>query len=998
MRKRLALILILLWSLYLNAQVNLEKLLHHPWVDSVYQKLTPDQRTGQLVWIDVTAKSNLAKQLKDAELIKKYGFGGIIFFEGEPVTQATLTNFYQSISSTPMLVVMDAEWGIGMRLPGIISFPYNMAMGATGDSSLIKEATREMARQMKRIGVNIALGPDCDINTEPMNPIIGMRSFGESRDQVTNFSLAYMHGLQESGIMATAKHYPGHGDTQTDSHFSLPLLPYSRQRLDSLELYPFRKLSEAGIGCIMTAHLHVPAIDSAKEIPSSLSHKIVDDILHTAWQYKGLVITDAMNMRGVKGYESPGRLEVLALKAGNDVVEYPADPELTIRAITEAIKNKELSQGEVELKCRKVLAAKLWCGLNHQRRIELDKLISEINTPQAELIKRKIIEASLTLLSNKDEIIPVGSLEKTRIATVSVGSEKSTPFQKILAKYTKTEDFQLRDGFTEKERLELQEKLKGFDLVIAGIHSMYESKLRHSLQVGILQQEKLQRAYGLTPGLDSLVTFLSEKVKTIAVFFASPYGLSELNASLHTNGLIMAYQNDSLVQELSAQLIFGGIGAKGKLPVSVTGKFKPGEGLEIQHPIRLKYTIPEEVGIRAEKLNREIDSIVSQAMYKKAFPGCNVLVAKDGKVIFHKAYGFHTYDKVIPEQEEDLYDLASVTKITGGLPAWMKLYDEGKVNPDEMVSTYYPEWKNRLFHRSSKSDITVRELLSHQSGLTPFVPFWKKTLKKGKIATKWYTFEPDLKHSLQVARGLYLDNRFPETVYKTVRKSALKSRGTYVYSDLPFVLTPKITSGITGGSFVEGLDNNFYKPLGAYRITYNPLSKFPDNEIIPTEKDNYYRKQQLLGTVHDESSAVLGGISGNAGLFASANDLAKLLQMYLQMGTYGGKMYLKESTLKEFTRVQFPQNKNRRGLGFDKPLLNNSELGEKEAYPIKAVSPESFGHSGYTGTFVWIDPKFRLVYIFLSNRVFPSRENNKISDLNVRTEIQRIIYNNLPMD
>ena len=995
MRKQLALILVLLWGLNLNAQVDLEKLLHHPWVDSVFLSLTPEQRIGQLVWIDVTAKNNLTKQLKDAELIKKYGIGGIIFFEGEPVTQATLTNFYQSISSTPLLVVMDAEWGIGMRLPGIISFPYNMAMGATGDTSLIKEATREMARQMKRIGVNIALGPDCDINTEPMNPIIGMRSFGESRDQVTNFSLAYMRGLQENGIMATAKHYPGHGDTQTDSHFSLPLLPYSRQRLDSLELYPFRKLSQAGIGCIMTAHLHVPAIDSVKEIPSSLSPKIVDDILHTAWQFKGLVITDAMNMRGVKGYANPGRLEVLALKAGNDVVEYPADPELAIKAITEALKNKELSQGEIELKCRKVLAAKLWCGLNHQKSIELNKLVSEINTPQAELIKRKIIETSLTLLSNKDEIIPVGSLEKTRIATVSVGSEKSTPFQKMLAKYTRTENFQLRDDFTEKERLELQEKLKGFDLVIAGIHSMYESKLRHSLQVGILQQEKLQRPYGLTPELDSLVAFLSEKVKAITVLFASPYGLSELHAPLHTDGLIMAYQNDSLVQELSAQLIFGGIGAKGKLPVSVAGKFKIGEGIEIQHPIRLKYTIPEEVGIRTEKLNREIDSIVSQALYKKAFPGCNVLVAKDGKVIFHKAYGFHTYDKVIPEQEEDLYDLASVTKITGGLPAWMKLYDEGKVNPDEMVSTYYPEWKNRLFHRSNKSDITVRELLSHQSGLTPFVPFWKKTLKKGKIATEWYTFEPDPKHSLQVARGLYLDNRFPKIVYKTVRKSALKSRGTYVYSDLPFVLTPKITSGISGGSFVEGLDNNLYKPLGAYRITYNPLSKFPDNEIIPTEKDNYYRKQQLLGTVHDESSAVLGGMSGNAGLFASANDLAKLLQMYLQMGTYGGKMYLKESTLKEFTQVQFPQNKNRRGLGFDKPSLSNSVLDEKSAYPIKAASPESFGHSGYTGTFVWVDPKFGLVYIFLSNRVFPTRENNKISDLNVRTEIQRIIYNNL---
>jgi len=302
MRKILVLILVLVFGQRLHAQVDLEKLLHHPWVDSVFQSMSPEQRIGQLIWINVSAKNNLTKQLKDAELIKKYGFGGIIFFEGEPVAQAGLTNFYQSISTTPLLTVMDAEWGIGMRLPGIMPFPYNMAMGATGDTTLVKEATSEMARQMKRIGINISLGPSCDINTEPMNPIIGMRSFGESRKLVKDFSLAYMHGLQQNGILATAKHYPGHGDTQSDSHLMLPLLPYSRERLDSLELYPFRELSRAGVGCIMTAHLHVPAIDSSKALPSSLSAKIVDQILHKEWNFKGLVITDAMNMKGAKGY------------------------------------------------------------------------------------------------------------------------------------------------------------------------------------------------------------------------------------------------------------------------------------------------------------------------------------------------------------------------------------------------------------------------------------------------------------------------------------------------------------------------------------------------------------------------------------------------------------------------------------------------------------------------------------------------------------------------
>ena len=448
MGKYILFIVISFFAQLVKAQINLEKLLHHPWVDSVYQSLTPEQRIGQLVWIDVTAKNQLSKQLKDAELIKKYGFGGIIYFEGDPVTQANLTNFYRSVSSTPPLVVMDAEWGIAMRLPGIMPFPYNMAMGAGGDTALCREATREMARQMKRIGVNIALGPDCDINTEPMNPIIGMRSFGESRDLVTSFSLAYMRGLQENGIMAAAKHYPGHGDTQSDSHMVLPLLPYSRHRLDSLELYPFRKLSEAGIGCIMTAHLHAPAIDTSKEIPSSLSPKVIDQILHKEWQFRGLVITDAMNMKGARGYENPGRLEVLALKAGNDVVEYPADPELSVKAILDAIKTKELSTAEIELKCRKVLAAKLLCGLNHPVKTDPANLVRDINSPQAELIKRKIIESSLTLLQNRQGIIPVGHLDSTRIAAVSVGSERVTPFQKMLAKYTRIDFFQLKNYFT----------------------------------------------------------------------------------------------------------------------------------------------------------------------------------------------------------------------------------------------------------------------------------------------------------------------------------------------------------------------------------------------------------------------------------------------------------------------------------------------------------------------------------------------------------------------
>jgi CubicO group peptidase (beta-lactamase class C family) len=456
--------------------------------------------------------------------------------------------------------------------------------------------------------------------------------------------------------------------------------------------------------------------------------------------------------------------------------------------------------------------------------------------------------------------------------------------------------------------------------------------------------------------------------------------------------LILAFDNDSLTQSLSAQLIFGGVGAKGKLLENIGETYPKGSGISIEKPVRLKYTLPEEVGISSARLNGAIDSIVNNALDKKAFPGCNVLVAKDGKVIFRKAYGYHTFENLRPSREDDIYDLASVTKISGGLPGILKLYDEGKIELDKPVAKYFTDWENRLFHRSDKADITVRELYAHQSGLVPFIGFWKQTMKEGRLLPKWYSIQPDEKHTLCAAPGIYLDNRFLKIVNRDIRKSTLKNRGKYVYSDLPLVITSQIVKNISGTDFKEYVENNFYTPLGANELTYLPLQKFTRGRIVPTELDDYYRFQQLQGTVHDESAAVLGGISGNAGLFASANDLAKLMQMYLQMGTYGGKQYVSEATMKEFTRVQFPQNNNRRGLIFDKPSLKLDSLKPSEAYPCPEVSPESFGHFGYTGTFVWMDPKCGLMYIFLSNRVYPTRNNSLISDLNVRTEILSAIY------
>jgi CubicO group peptidase (beta-lactamase class C family) len=592
----------------------------------------------------------------------------------------------------------------------------------------------------------------------------------------------------------------------------------------------------------------------------------------------------------------------------------------------------------------------------------------DLYSPAARLAQQQAVESALTLLENKNQLIPFLRLDTLRIAAISLGSMEVTPFQKMLGNYANVEYFNLSDGSSDVEINALIKNLGHFNLIIFGVHSSAGKK-----------------------HLNRLPTVKNK----VIVFFSSPENVSEMDDYGYPDGLLLAYENTVIAQQLAAQLLFGGICAKGKLPVSIGHRYHSGDGLTVSQPIRLKYTLPEEVGLNSSRVNGRIDSIVNNALSMKAFPGCNVLVAKDGKVIFQKAYGFHTYEKRVPSALDDIYDLASVTKVSGALPAIMKLNEEGKYLLDLPFSTYWTDWKKGLFHPSNKSDVTVRELLSHQAGLVPYIPFWKQSMRDKALSHCWYSVDQNEKFGLEVTPGLYLDSRFKKRVYKAIRKSPLETRGKYVYSCLSFIIAPEVISKLAGMKYTDYLDQNFYRPLGATTVTYNPFRKFSEDQIVPTEYDALFRKRLVHGSVHDEASAVLGGISGNAGLFASANDLAKLVQMYVQYGTYGGKQYLKRSTLETFNTVQFPQNHNRRALGFDKPLIDNQKYDRNNAYPCPAATPQSFGHSGFTGTFFWADPSNGLIYIFLSNRVNPTRENNKISDLNVRTEILQVMYEEL---
>lgn len=942
---------------------------HSEWVDSIMQKLTPNERIAQLIM--VAAYSNRGEEHKQEilKLINEQHIGGLIFFQGDPKSQVELMNEYQQASKVPLLGAIDAEWGLGMRLDNTISFPYQMALGAIQDDQLIYQMGQEVARQIKRTGLNMNFAPVVDVNNNPNNPVINYRSFGENREKVAQKGIQYMKGMQDANLLTTAKHFPGHGDTDTDSHLALPQINHSFERLDSLEMYPFKQLINAGIGGVMVAHLNIPALDSTG-VPSTLSKPIITGILKERLGFKGLVVTDAMNMKGVTKGNEPGVVDKKAILAGNDMLEFTEDVPKAITEVRKAIEQGLITQKEIDERCRKLLAVKQWVGLNQYKPVSTKNILKELNTPKAKLLQRKLVEASLTVLKNDQNLIPLQRLDSLKIASVSLGAEKKTEFQKSLSLYTKIAHFQLPENAGASEVAELKEKLKAYNLTIVGIHD--DSKYpRNSVK---FSSEVLD-----------FISEVSQQENTVVSVFKNPYVLNKLDHIEDASVLIETYQDSELTEQLSAQLIFGGIGANGTLPVSVGEKFQFGDGIQVKGGIRFSYTIPEEAGMDSEILNSRIDSLMNQAMADKAIPGGEILIARNGKVVMYKAYGLHRYSDTVKVERSDLYDLASVTKISSALPALMKLYDEDKFDLQAGIDTYLPYFKH-----SNKAGIPFRQILAHQGRLIPWIPYWKNTLRRNG-SYKWNTFKKDssARFPIKVADDMWLHRHYKKKIFKAIKKSPLLPEAKYKYSGLAFYLFPTIVGKLSGEDYIKYLNENFYDKLGATTLTYNPSRKFPMERIVPTESDFLFRHRAIHGRVHDEGAVMMGGVSANAGLFANANDLAKLMEMYLNMGEYGGHRYIDAATLKEFSTTQFPDNDNRRGLGFDKPNLEYEGVGNNTA---KDASKESFGHTGFTGTMVWMDPQENLLYVFLSNRVLPTRDNTRLYKLNTRTQIQQVLY------
>lgn len=941
------------------------------WVDQIFNSLTEEERIAQLFMVAAYSNRDINHTKAIDNLIKNYKIGGLIFFQGGPIRQANLTNRYQKESKVPLLISIDGEWGLAMRLDSTMKFPKQMTLGAIQDTSeqLIYEMGEQIAEQCKAMGIHVNLAPVSDVNNNPKNPIISYRSFGENKYTVARKSLAYMKGMQDHGVMANAKHFPGHGDTDSDSHKTLPIINHTKKRLDSLELYPFKHLIDNGLGSMMVAHLYIPKIDPTPNQASTLSPKIVTDLLKKELGFKGLIFTDALNMKGVSKYYEPGKVDVAALLAGNDVLLFSEDVPKAITEIKKAIANKEITQDEIDNRCKKILYAKYWSGLNNFKPVNTKTLLSKLHTEEAKNTNVKLFQNSLTLLQNKSNIIPLKRLDTLRIASLSFGAKNDNEFNTSIDRYSNFKGFSYPVKVPKSDIPSIYKDCKDYNLLIITIHDMNQRPYQN---------------FGVTNSLNQIIDSLANNHKIILNILGNPYCLNKFTAAKKADGLLMSYEEHPISKDLSGQLIFGGIPALGKLSVTASKDFPINTGIIIKNRTRFNYTTPKALGMNQSILNT-IDSIALACIKDSVFPGCQVFAAKDGQVFFQKSFGHHTYNEKIAVQNSDIYDLASITKIASSTASLLKMESENLVNVDSTLSTYLSDMVDTSAYKTTK----LVEMLTHQAGFTPWIPFYIRTTKYKKPLTTLYNKAKTAKYSERVAENLYAVPSLRDSIFKRILSKKISAKKKYKYSDIGYYFINEIIARQTKKSQNEYVNQSYYTPLGLGNIGYKPREKWELNRLVPTEKDSYFRHQLVQGDVHDQGAAMLNGVCGHAGLFSNSNDLAVMMQLFMQYGTYGGERYFKESVAKKYTSSPYYlTNKNRRGIGFDKPVRE----GGSGPTCSQCASNKSFGHSGFTGTVTWADPKNGLVYVFLSNRVYPDASNRKIIKTSVRTRIQQLLY------
>lgn len=948
------------------------------WVDSLMNTLSLGERIAQLFVPRLDIFDNADGRNALRKMVETEKVGGFLLGKGTIEGYASLINFGQEHADVPLMVTLDGEWGPSMRLTDAPRFPYNMGLGAGDDEQLMYDYGLEVARECKEIGINVNFAPVLDVNSNPDNPVIGYRSFGENPEKVARLGKAYSKGLEDGGVMSVAKHFPGHGDTSEDSHLTLPTVKQSYDEMQNIDLAPFREYINAGLSGIMVGHLIVPALDDSTQ-PASLSSVITTDLLKHRLGFRGLVFTDALAMKGAKSAENENNC-VSALKAGADVLLGSASPVNDIKAVKNAVESGKISRERIDESCRKILRYKYKLGLADYKPVQKNGLKQRVNGVESQTIRQRLANASVTAIYNRKDILPVRELSKRDIAVVNIGAPADNEFSKYCSKYAKVKTYSVEGNVIGNNMLK---EIEQADIVIIGIFST-SAWAKNSY-------DKLASLSGAIP-----------------VFFMNPYKMSQFGPGLrNSETLVTVYDNTPELQIAAAQALFGGIEVNGRFPVNVANIAPEGTGVTIEKS-RLGYATPHSVGF-TQNIERIIDSIAIAGSKRGAFPGCQVIVAKNGAVVLDKAYGKLEKGGQTSVTTETLYDIASMTKATATIGGVMKAYDEGLFEIGDKASQYIPGLEG-----TDKKNITLKELMLHESGLPPIVSVNKIMMDPEsyegpltrsrqnaqyniKIARGVYgnssvkmrndiiKTSPSSEYDIEIAKGLYGGYALRDTMMSRIYQAPLRASKSYKYSCLNYCLLMEMEENVTGVDHDQWVETEIFSPLGAWHTGFRPTEYYKTEMIAPTEYDSFLRKQTVRGFVHDEIAAFSGGVQGNAGLFSTAGDIAKYAQMLLQNGYYGKEQLISQSTVRKFTGTK--NAKGTRTLGFD--LLKGFRGKGDESWG------EAFGHTGFTGTCFWIDPDEEIIFVFLSNRVNPTRDNTVFSEMNPRGEMMKAIYADL---
>ena len=782
------------------------------------------------------------------------------------------------------------------------------------------------------------------------------------------------------------KHFPGHGNTSTDSHLTLPTVTRTMEEVRDIELAPFRYMIEQGVNGAMVGHLYFPAIEKVKNTSSSLSHGVVTELLKEEMGFEGLIFTDGLDMKGVTEKVSQDSVPYVAFMAGNDVLILPHNIPVAIKTIKAAAERDPDAAARVEESCKKILRYKYRAGLNHYKPVSTANLMSDLKKPVYTELRQQLYDEAVTLLRNDNQVLPLANNKK--IAVVTIGNTKNDVNNGLVERGFATTSFLTKREDIAAKSAEWLKKLETYDLVVVSIEktSMFASS-----------------NYGINAETVKFFNRLVAQNDVILNLFACPYALDMFRINNNVKGLVVAYQDEVPAVDAVVRLLAGELEAHGTLPVSVS-KFSCGDGIVATPPMKLNHILPSKdsaVDPIMQKANTgsfeplpermvfKLDSVAKSGIRKGAYPGCQIVALKDGNVVYDKCFGTFTYGGGHRVQPDDLYDIASCTKIFASTLAVMKLYDDGMIDLNKTLADFFPYLKGKAHGKLKLIDI-----MTHQAGLKAWVPFYKVTVdENGQPMDEFYSDEMDENHGIRVAENLFLINDYPDRIFDSVSKTPLGKK-KYLYSDMGFYYMPKIVKLITNQSIEDYLNEKFYYPMNLSHICYQPLNHFTREQIAPTENDTVFRQQLIWGDVHDQAAAMFGGVAGHAGLFSNAHDLAAIMQMLLDEGTYQGVQYLKPQTVRYFTKAHFAaSNDNRRGIGFDKLPLNK----KGSCTESKLGSMKGYGHTGFTGTFVWADPANKTVFIFLSNRVHPYPDPNKLVKTGVRTALHDILYEAYPI-